>query len=402
MLSPELVLFLKRDTPSIELCRVTSPRPRGKAVNDDEDTLPPSLRIVRTLALPAFHPDYRVHTAYMQTDRHNERPRQVLPPREGADKGEDEARPVRAPAPLPFHSAPEDMVVGITFLLRLRGPRAVWKKVVTTVSHRALFELAADEVFPLDDDCTDEEDSDDGDDDDDDEEGDGDRECPIERGRVLVPWDEWGPHAARVISPSSFQWITAHAGQRWLSLESDRLVIRDFSAVRVRRAHFRGRARAPSGSTARRDEGDGEGDGGGDGGAAVSAFASGDEAQTVVRGGSGTCFLDDVVSELPFVETHVDARERTRDMVLTDGERLVAFVRAVSQKAISLWSRVLIIIAVWCGCRASLRRLTFTCSRTWRTRGHRPRAPPHHPLRLDPALPAADLARLAKRRRSPT
>ena len=349
MLSPELVLFLKRDTPSIELCRVTSPRPRGKAGNDDEDTLPPSLRIVRTLALPAFHPDYRVHTAYMQTDRHNERPRQVLPPREGGDKGQEETRPVRAPAPLPFHSAPEDMVVGITFLLRLRGPRAVWKKVVTTVSHRALFELAADEVCPLDDDCSDDEDSDEDDDDDDgdDEEGDGDgdRECPIERGRVLVPWDEWGPHAARVISPSSFQWITAHAGQRWLSLESDRLVIRDFSAVRVRRAHFRGRARAASTGTtaARRDDEEDGGDAGGRGGGrdgrdggAASAFASGDETQTVIRGGSGTCFLDDVVSELPFVETHVDARERTRDMVLTDGERLVAFVRAVRAKAISL------------------------------------------------------------------
>jgi hypothetical protein len=329
VLSPELVLFLKRDTPSIELCRVTSPRPRGKAGIDDEDTLPPSLRIVRTLALPAFHPDYRVHTAYMQTDRHNERPRQVLPQREDADKGADEARPVRAPAPLPFHSAPEDMVVGITFLLRLRGPRAVWKKVVTTVSHRALFELAADEVCPLDGACSDEEDSDDDDDDDEDDDegegdGDGDRECPIERGRVLVPWDEWGPHAARVISPSSFQWITAHAGQRWLSLESDRLVIRDFSAVRVRRAHFRGRSRATT-----------EGDGGGtaaDGSDGGAAFESGDEAQTVIRGGSGTCFLDDVMSELPFVETHVDARERTRDMVLTDGERLVAFVRAVSRR----------------------------------------------------------------------
>ena len=266
---------------------------------------------MRTLALPAFHPDYRVHTAYMQTDRHNERQRQV-PPQE--DEEQAEARRVRARAPLPFHSAPEDMVVGITFLLRLRAPRAVWKKVVTTVSHRALFELAADERCPLDD-CE-EEGDDDGDDG-----GDDDSECPIERGRVLVPWDEWGPHAARVISPSSFQWITAHAGQRWLSLESDTLVIRDFSAVRVRRAHARDRARDPS--SARHEE-DGEG------AADEGAESASDEAQTVIQGGSGTCFLNDVVSELPFVETHEDARERARDMVLTDGERLVAFVRAVS------------------------------------------------------------------------
>jgi hypothetical protein len=34
-----------------------------------------------------------------------------------------------------------------------------------------------------------------------------------------------------------------------------------------------------------------------------------------------------VVSELPFIETQVDARGRVGDMVLTDGERLISFVR---------------------------------------------------------------------------
>jgi hypothetical protein len=33
----------------------------------------------------------------------------------------------------------------------------------------------------------------------------------------IVPWEEWGPRAARVISPPTFHWITAHAGQRRLS-----------------------------------------------------------------------------------------------------------------------------------------------------------------------------------------
>jgi hypothetical protein len=42
---------------------------------------------------------------------------------------------------------------------------------------------------------------------------------------------------------------------------------------------------------------------------------------------SATCFGEDVVSELPFIETHVDARGRAGDMVLTDGERLISFVR---------------------------------------------------------------------------
>jgi hypothetical protein len=29
---------------------------------------PANLRVVRTLALPIFHPDYRVHTGYMRMD----------------------------------------------------------------------------------------------------------------------------------------------------------------------------------------------------------------------------------------------------------------------------------------------------------------------------------------------
>ncbi|KAH8977029.1 hypothetical protein EDB86DRAFT_2838579 [Lactarius hatsudake] len=254
VLSPELVLFLKRELPSIELCRVT----RGTAQT------PPSLRVVRTLALPPFHTGYHVHTAYMQTDRHSARWR-----------GTPLRRP---PSPLPFHSAPDDMVVGITFLLRQHGPQMIWKKVVTTISHRALFALAAAE-------------------------GDGDGD---EDGDDTVPWGEWGPSAARVIAPSSFQWITAHAGQRWLSLEANRLVIRDFSAVRVRRA-----AAAAQ-------------DGGSDRG--VGAVSELSPAQTVIRGGSA-CFAHDVTSALPFVETRVDAPAQDHSMVLTDGERLVAFVR---------------------------------------------------------------------------
>jgi hypothetical protein len=270
VLFPDLVLFLERDTPSIELCRVTSARPRdshGASFDDDDnDDALPSLRVMRTLALPAFHPDYRVHTAYTQTDRHiehhqHQRDVPEAHPQEEKEEHEQEERhrapPARrAPAPLPFHSAPEDMVVGITFLLRLRGAHAIWKKVVTTISHRALFALAASERCPTDDD-------DDGDDDDycEVEEGEADDgacggeegqrgedganededEDEVRVGQAVVPWEEWGPRAARVISPSSFQWITAHAGQRLLSLESDTLVVRYFNAVRVRRA----RARCP-------------------------------------------------------------------------------------------------------------------------------------------------------------
>ena len=39
-----------------------------------------------------------------------------------------------------------------------------------------------------------------------------------------------------------------------------------------------------------------------------------------------TCFGEDAVSELPFVETRMEVRGRAGDMVLTNGERLISFV----------------------------------------------------------------------------
>ena len=59
--------------------------------------------------------------------------------------------------------------------------------------------------------------------------------CEVEAAEI-VPWEEWGSRAARVIFPPAFHWITAHAGQPWLSLEDDKLVIRDFSTAWVLRA----------------------------------------------------------------------------------------------------------------------------------------------------------------------
>ncbi|KAI0261903.1 hypothetical protein BGY98DRAFT_1052212, partial [Russula aff. rugulosa BPL654] len=135
MLSEDLVLFLKRGTPCLELCRVTtSPRETGSTNGDYAP--PASPRVVRTLALPIFHPDYRVHTGYMQMDGYC--PRQCDP----EVLQQQRQRPSRAPSPLTFHSTPEDIVVGIALLLRLRGACPSWKKVVTTISCRALFALA--------------------------------------------------------------------------------------------------------------------------------------------------------------------------------------------------------------------------------------------------------------------
>ena len=131
---------------------MTSARPRDshRVSTDDDDALP-TLHVMRTLALPAFHPDYCVHTAYIQTDRHTEYQHQrddpeAHPQEERGHEQEDwhHAPPSRHVAtPLGFHSAPEDMVVGITFLLCLHCAHPIWKKAIATISHRTLFMLAA-------------------------------------------------------------------------------------------------------------------------------------------------------------------------------------------------------------------------------------------------------------------
>ena len=302
VLSPNLMLLLKRDPPSLELCRVTpGERGTGSSSSDSDDAPSGSLHVVRSLALPAFHLKYQLDTAYMQTDRHA--PHQSNPE---APQQQQRPCPSRAPAGLTFHSAPEDMVVSITFLLRTRPPYQIWKKVVTTISHRALFALADTTVHSCHGHTSgnggreQQQDSDE----DSDENGDGGRTAagPV-RVPVPVPWEEWGPRAARVITPPTFHRITAHAGQRWLSVEDGKLVVRDFSAARVRRA----RARAGGGGTV---------------------------ATTTTRiwsgtGGSG----QDVVSGLPFLESReyfLGAGAREKDVLLTDGRRLISFVRTVS------------------------------------------------------------------------
>ena len=375
MLSEDLVLFLKRDTPCLELCRVTK-SPRGTGNINGDDASPASLSVVRTLALPVFHPDYRVHTAYMQTDGccHRQRDPELLQ--------QQRQRPPRAPSSLTFHSAPEDMVVGITFLLRLRGPHASWKKVVTTISHRALFALAdtgtgTGRTTPW----YDEEDSDE-------ESGEGEQEGGVGVGSEadeaeIVPWEEWGPRATRVISPPTFHWITAHAGQRWLSLEDDKLVIRDFSTARVRVLQARagaGTAALTNGSPAYLRYNNNNENGPASVPVPVLAPAQtrihGHGRSQIQGGGStatATCFGEDVVSELPFIETRVDVCGREGDMVLTDGERLISFVRMVSEPAPPEESLLVVkgaghfflfvlIFDFFLG-RASLRHLRFTCSR---------------------------------------
>jgi hypothetical protein len=156
-----------------------------------------------------------------------------------------------------------------------------------------------------------------------------------------------------------------------------------------------------------------------------AATAAAAAAENVIRGGAGTCFRDDMVSSLPFVETHVSASERTRDldMVLTDGERLVAFVRAVSQPSVFFFvlffaqdsDTYVCWFALLQGQRPTFEvhvledydepsaRAEVEVSR--RSRSRSPRTPPHpYRPRLYRALPgpAADLAYVATQPRSQT
>ncbi|KAI0259580.1 hypothetical protein BC834DRAFT_1045168 [Gloeopeniophorella convolvens] len=248
VLAPHTVLFLRRDRAALELCTLELPA-------DASASAPPSLRVVRTLALPPFRPDVRVHTAYMQTD----------PPRTHTHTSTPDA--------LPFRSAAADRVVGVTFLLRARTdapqlPAMGWTKAVLTIAHAALARLVDEATAGAD----------------------GAKEAEGEE----VPWAAWGPRGARVLVPGAFQWITAHAGQRWLALEGDALVVRDFSAARVG-------ARAPA--------------------------AEDDDDTRALR----ACFAQDVVSALPFRERRVRVPGREGATVLSDGERLVAFVRMAQQ-----------------------------------------------------------------------
>jgi hypothetical protein len=192
----------------------------------------------------------------------------------------------------------------------------VWGTVVTIISHRTLFALAAEVPLPdhyqegPDHSAPDGAGGGEG-------EGKGTVE---EKQEMVVPWEEWGPQAARVLKLSSHPWMTAHAGQRLLSFESDKLVIRDFSAARIRCARARSRSHhrrvSPhtcEDSVEQEDE---------------DAATVG---ETIIPGGLGSCFKDDVVSTLPFLETHVDVQEGARDLILTDGKRLVILVRSVSR-----------------------------------------------------------------------
>jgi hypothetical protein len=128
--------ILKRDTSSIELRRVTSLGSKTGAIGGGG----PTLRVVRTLSLPTFHLNHRIYMAYMKMDRHRERrPNlEVSPPQERSKNTKGTATPrVRVHD---FHSMEHPRLLSSASRpLRLRGLHMTWKKVATTVSHRAIF-----------------------------------------------------------------------------------------------------------------------------------------------------------------------------------------------------------------------------------------------------------------------
>src|ERR1700722_4958737 len=63
VLSPDLMLLLKRDPQCLELCRVPpGERGTGSSSSDSDDAPLGSLHVVRSLALPAFHLKYQLDT----------------------------------------------------------------------------------------------------------------------------------------------------------------------------------------------------------------------------------------------------------------------------------------------------------------------------------------------------
>jgi hypothetical protein len=133
-----------------------------------------------------------------------------------------------------------------------------------------------------------------------------------------VPWEEWGPQAASIERPGWFFWITRQAGQRRFTFDRDGLVIHDFSATRIRRARARSRRAHVSANTCEERNDHEE----------ASAAAV---TEIVIQGGLESCFKDDVVSLLPFLETRVAVRKGSYDDILTDGEGLVVIVHRVSR-----------------------------------------------------------------------
>jgi hypothetical protein len=113
--------------------------------------------------------------------------------------------------------------------------------------------------------------------------------------------------AVNDISPSSFQRITAHAGQRLLSLESDKFVIYDSHAVPASMllpTHWHATTNITRTKTPRRYR-----------------------RRLSFQGIPGTCFQDAVASRRR-TRSSRSARSREGYMVLIDGERLEGVVRA--------------------------------------------------------------------------
>jgi hypothetical protein len=313
VLSSDLLLFVKRDTPSIELCHLTShnlnPRGGSLSITDGLSTPKPdptpSLRVMRRLALPTFKSACNIMLAGVYTDRHIEHRRKLEVFSQEQEQEQECIRPIRAPAPLPFHSAPEDRVLGITLFLGM-------EKVSITVSCRALFALAANGCPSAD--C--QWGPDGGAADDTGGGGSEEETAKQKQEQVMVPWEEWGPQVARLFAPSPCRWIATHAGQRWFSLKSDKLVIHDFGAARVRQAHTRSHRAYVSADTCQDNN---------------RQEAEAAAAENVIQSGPESCFKDDVISSLPFLETNVDIVPA--DGLLTDGEGLIVFIRSVSRSS---------------------------------------------------------------------
>jgi hypothetical protein len=166
-------------------------------------------------------------------------------PEQYGSSQQDQQWQARAPAALTFHSAPEDVVVQIviTFLLRL-DVSPIWKKVVTIISVRSLLcacrhqppILAARQTYG----------DEDGEQDEEGEEGEGTAETDRYGAGTWVY--HWGPPAPAPHASSShpLSRIPPHTSSAGSRHKTGKLIVRDFSAARVRRTRAYASGGAPA------------------------------------------------------------------------------------------------------------------------------------------------------------
>ncbi|KAI0312459.1 hypothetical protein OF83DRAFT_1146144 [Amylostereum chailletii] len=251
-LTDRIMVFPDMDEETLELMEIV----------DGVDGGPPTLRVLRKLALPTFAPETTIIrlSARGEPNPIGSCPRKANP----------------ASASRPFRDSPSEALILFHLLTQVDNPTQLEMHTFTFVTHRSTL-VAQVPIAPM-----------------------------IEEPST-VPWEEWGPHGTRWFESdeAATRWITMAAGQRYVYLsnvEGGHSPIRvcDFNPYHVRRELARVEdqtVRTPEDNTRRVIAGE------------TKVIAS-------------NVFQNDVVSSLPYCETTTEAVYK-HDGVLLDEERVI-------------------------------------------------------------------------------